>query len=509
MARVSETPPNIDGALTDAAEAGKIDPNLPAAFALQGHALIYRSRQEATRNARLADLDQALAKSQMAVDKSKPDDKELSTHWLYVSMAHLERANFETDPKTKREHLENAVAAAKKAIDLEKVYKDYAYVALGNALEDTAWLLGDDPESNYKAAIDAFSQAIDSNPGMTSAWIGRARCFYKSLVESKLDPKYLDRTREEFLQAAVSDLQQAQLLQPNLVEPFLWLGKVYQQLNQFADADAAFGEAVRLADDQKLPERAMYMIEWARNPLLNAALSADDRSKLVEERAEKLKAAPDLGGVSSAKQAALLLGDSLVSAKKPADALKEYDAALANLDKLPADKPLDLTKADGADVSLLLARALCRVSLPESQWNLPAVDAVVKDVTRILQLKPGPHFEALADWYAANAHFRSLKSTSPTFTQDKKKEFIDAAIGDVRNAVTAAPNDPGAYEWRALGGDAHQFEAAACAQYATRGSEEARGRRQKMDRRRGRSGVETARFGRSIGQLAARSTRFG
>ncbi len=451
VVRVSQAPPNIDGALADAAGASKIDPNLPAAFALQGHALIYRSRQEPTRQARLADLDQALAMSNKSVEKSKADDKDRSMHLLYVSMAHLEMANFETDPKIRKEHLLKAVAAAQQAIELEKAYPDYAYVALGNALEDLAWLVGDEPEKNFTAAIDAFSHAIDSNLAAAGPWIGRARCFYKAVADVKLDPKFLGRTSEEALQAAISDLEQAKQLQPNLVEPYLWLGKANQQLGKFAEADAALGDAVRMAEEQKLRERGMYLIEWARNPMLNPALSADERSKLVRERAEKLKAAPDVGGTSSAKQATLLIGEVLMGEKKFPEAIKEYDSALADYDKLPADKPLDPNKSDGADVSLLLARAYGRLNLPETQWNLPAAEGVFKDAARIAQLKPGPHFEALASWYAANAKSRSLKSTSPTITAEKKKEFFDTALADVKKAIDAAPNDPGSYEWRTFG----------------------------------------------------------
>src|SRR5262249_19333957 len=73
--------------------------------------------------------------------------------------------------------------------------------------------------------------------------------------------------------------------------------------------------------------------------------------------------------------------------------------------------------------------------------------------TRINQLKPGPGFEALADWYSAYARSRSMQSTSPTFalTPDKKKEYLDAAIADVRKAIELAPTNPGSVEWRRSG----------------------------------------------------------
>jgi serine/threonine protein kinase len=452
VARISLTPPNVDGALADAAAAAKLDTNLPAAYALQGHALIYRSRQEATSTARKADLEKAIAQCQVAVEKSKPDAKDRSMHLLYLSMAQLESANFETDPKVKKQLLEQAVVNARQAVDLEKAYPDYAYTALGNALEDVAWLVGDEPEKNYQAAINAFSQAISDNPAAETPLVSRARCYYRAIADSKLDPKVLGGTLEEDMQAAVADLQQAKQLNPNSVETDLWLGKSEQLLGQFAEADTALGDAVKLADEQKLPERALFLLEWARNAKLNTTLSDADRLQAVRDRAEQLKAAPNLGGSSSAKEAAVLIGETYMSEKPPklAEALKEYDAALADYDKADPTKPLDPTKADGSDVSLLLARAACELN-PASSWNLTTAESLLKDMQRVARLKPGPHLEAAADWYSANAKSRSAISSSPTFTPAKKKEFSDGAIDDIRKAIDLAPDDPGSWEWRAMG----------------------------------------------------------
>jgi serine/threonine protein kinase len=452
VARISQTPPNVDGALADAAEASKIDPNFPAAYALQGHALIYRSRQQPTAAQRLTDLEAALAKCRAAVDTGKPTDDAHAMHLLYLSMALLEKANFTIEPKLRKELLEEAIANAQKAVDLEKAYPDYANTELGDALEDMAWLVGDEPEKNYLAAIDAFSRANESNPSSPDPLIGRARCYYRALADSKLDPKFLNRTNEQVMQAAIADLQAALQLRPDLAEPNLWLGKADQQLNKYDDADAALGTAVKLAEEQKAPARATYLLEWARNALLNPSLSAEDKAKTVRERAEKLKTAPSLGGYSTAKQAALLIGEILMADKKFAEALKEYDAALADYDKADPTKPLDPTKADGSDVSLLLARAACRFSMPTSEWNLTAAEGVVKDTARVAQLKPGPRFEALAAWYSANAKSKSGLNSSPTFTQEKKDAFRLGAIDDYRKAIDLAQADPntalGSWQWR-------------------------------------------------------------
>ncbi len=364
VARISQVPPNIEGALADAADAKKLDANLPAAYALEGHGLIYRSRQEPTRESRLADLAQALASCKAAVDKSKAGDDQRAMHLLYLSMALLEKANCDNDPKVKKELLDQSVVYAQQAVELEKdkAYPDYAWTALANALEDVAWIVGEDPEKNYLAAIDAFGNAIASNPSAPDPLIGRARCYYKAIADSKLDPKFLGRTSEEAMQSAIADLQQAKLLRPDFVEPNLWIGKANQQLGKFAEADDALAEAVKLAEAQKLPEQALYLVEWTRNAAMNSALVADERGNTVRERAKKLKTAPSLGGSSNVKQAALLIGDSLLAEKKTADAIKEYDAGLSEIDKADATKPLDPNKSDGSDASLLLSREAAAAS---------------------------------------------------------------------------------------------------------------------------------------------------
>ena len=114
---------------------------------------------------------------------------------------------------------------------------------------------------------------------MPDPLIGRARCFYKAIVDSKIDPKELGHTSDEAMQAAIGDLTQAQQLNPNLVEPNLWLGKANQQLKKFAEADTALSKAVTLAEEQKLPERALYVFNWARNAESNTTASPADAQR--------------------------------------------------------------------------------------------------------------------------------------------------------------------------------------------------------------------------------------
>jgi hypothetical protein len=123
---------------------------------------------------------------------------------------------------------------------------------------------------------------------------------------------------------------------------------------------------------------------------------------------------------------------------------------LVDFDKADPAKPLDPAKADGSDVSLLLARSACRLN-PASEWNLTVAENLFKDTARVAQLKPDPHTQALADWYSANAKSRSVLSSSPTFTPQKKKEFSDGAIDDIRKAIALAPDDPDSWQWRTLG----------------------------------------------------------
>jgi len=313
-----------------------------------------------------------------------------------------------------------------------------------------AWVVEDEPEKNYAAAIDAFSKAIAANYAAADPLIGRARCYYKAVADSKLDPKFLDRTADEAIAAAIEDLKKAKELNGKLVEPDLWLGKAFQLQKKFGEADAALGDAVKLADAQKLPEQGLYLTEWARNATLNTDLSDKERDNQLHDRTEQLKKAPSVGGSSSAKQAALLVGQSLMNRNKLTEAINEFNSALAEYDKADPSKPLDPAKADGSDASLLLARAICRNGLPDAQWNLAAAEAAIKDASRAVQLKPGSHLEALANWYSASAKWRGVSSNSPTFAP-KKQEFLKSVVDDIRKAIDAAPSDPASWEWRQFG----------------------------------------------------------
>ena len=220
--------------------------------------------------------------------------------------------------------------------------------------------------------------------------------------------------------------------------------------NLLARADAALGDAVKLAE--KLPERSLYLTEWARNATLNTDISEEERDNQLRDRTDQLRNAPSIGGSSGAKQAALLVGKSLTDKGKLTEAINQYNSVLSEYDKADPAKPLDPAKADGSDASLLLARAFCRCfGLSDAQWNLTAAESVLKDASRVVQLKPGAHLEALADWCAASAKLRSTRSNSATFTAAKKQDYLKSGVDDVKKAIEAAPNDPDSWEWRRRG----------------------------------------------------------
>ncbi|HTQ40856.1 MAG TPA: hypothetical protein VMJ32_17690, partial [Pirellulales bacterium] len=82
----------------------------------------------------------------------------------------------------------------------------------------------------------------------------------------------------------------------------------------------------------------------------------------------------------------------------------------------------------------------------------------LKDDARVIQLKADPHSEALADWNAANAKFKSVLSSSPTFTVAKKLEYRKGALEDVRKAIALAPDNPDSWAWRSFGARALGIE---------------------------------------------------
>ena len=157
-----------------------------------------------------------------------------------------------------------------------------------------------------------------------------------------------------------------------------------------------------------------------------------------------------MGGSSPAKQAALLIGECLLAEGKFADAIKEYDGALTEYDKSEPNKSIDPTKIDSSDASLLYARALSRLNQTRV-LDLTTAEAVLRDLNRVIQLNPGPAFEALANYNAARTKVQSLSSTSSTFTPEKKKEYQSELVANLEKAIQLAPNDPNTLEWRSFG----------------------------------------------------------
>ncbi len=108
---------------------------------------------------------------------TNPKSTTNSAHALAVSQHGPTRTrNFDSDPKVKKDLLDQAVTNAQQAVDLEKAYPDYAYTALGNALEDVAWQVGEDPEKNYRAPRMLFHKPSTVTPPLPRRWsVGPAR----------------------------------------------------------------------------------------------------------------------------------------------------------------------------------------------------------------------------------------------------------------------------------------------------------------------------------------------
>src|SRR5262249_13583916 len=146
---------------------------------------------------------QAVAAYDKAVTLSRPlknNDRDLGTVLASRATACVELANALTDRKRRLTILElwihgphelalslvesmeqakclrDAKASAEEAITKKnRRYPEYAYAVLGNALEDIAMLLRENPTDNYAAAIDAFSTAIKESPHPATHRISRGR----------------------------------------------------------------------------------------------------------------------------------------------------------------------------------------------------------------------------------------------------------------------------------------------------------------------------------------------
>ncbi|MEN1681990.1 MAG: tetratricopeptide repeat protein, partial [Planctomycetota bacterium] len=171
---------------------------------------------------------------QLAIDNYTPEDPELE---IPYSQAYLTRASAleELGKELAEEQPDAATAAYSEGVaDCEKlldVLPDNPQLA--GTKSATLFRLGvlERLLGNLKPAVEAFTEAIDLNPGLGEGYFRRGVCYY-----------YLDEPR-----LALGDFKQGAAI--NFVSPRsnLWIGRCHLELEEYRQAVKAFSSSVAVS----------------------------------------------------------------------------------------------------------------------------------------------------------------------------------------------------------------------------------------------------------------------
>jgi hypothetical protein len=423
--------PKWDKLLREAEQAGKLNPKLPRVHELRGNVLLMKSRQEPDREKRVRNLrDSVTAYEAGLAAKGKEQDADYAKLLTGSSISHLALANYLVEESERRKHLYAARDQAKSATDaqLKHPYPEYAWEALGDALEDIAWLLGEtgsEEKRTYAEAIEAFGKAIECQPHRPQPWLGRGRCQYRWVKSGRRDG-----TKD--LGAAIGDLNEAIRRGPNsaeAAEASFWLATIYTRYPRLRGwnyllPDHYFGDAVTLAE--KCSSR-----DWLESALAERAYLALDQGNPSKARqcAEKLKA-------FNTPEAAWIIGHSYELEREPENALEAYNDALP-----------DLSAMKSSHARLVLARVDLLISLDKELPTNPKRSLKMCDwLDRAASLTTDQDIKAAA--FGTAGLLRNQASNGPGISDQQKTTLRNAASKNLDDAITLAPHHPASWWWR-------------------------------------------------------------
>jgi tetratricopeptide (TPR) repeat protein len=143
----------------------------------------------------------------------------------------------------------------------------------------------------WKEARAAFSQAIDIQPSLVVAYVGRAGTFVAS----------------GNAKSAIADLKKAEELAPNNPEPAFRIGMLHQEARAFKEAYEAYGRAIRIEPKLVLAYNNLAWMAATRRERLDEALAwiqkarslAPKESTLFDTHGWVLRARGDLTGAAA------------------------------------------------------------------------------------------------------------------------------------------------------------------------------------------------------------------
>jgi tetratricopeptide (TPR) repeat protein len=490
---------------------------------LLGYVLLLRSRSKLDPEARVRDLKSAAEAYRKAIDlaEKSSEKSELAKLLTSRSTVRVELANFDRasgqlknvpfvgiaclaqglvqglELMLLRDYLEQARADADRATKLKHRYPEYPWRALGNALEDLAWIVKDREAERYKKAIEAFTEAIKARDFQARPWIDRGRCQIKSFGGlGKKDASLLD--------SAKGDLEEALRKKPEPAEEAearYWLGEIARGRGSLPEAKQNFQQAAKLAPADSIAW-VTYTLSATQVILASASAQFDTNPhnpailaelKEVQASTEKLKpfktialAREGLVRDASLLEAEVALVDAESRKSDDPQARRSLETAQRCADKLEADVPIeaarirgyalqlkgnpkqamklyetqlprDVTKAEIPALRLLLAYVNCAIvhysKLDSEHLTWPDI---VRYADHAIELagdpSVGPSLRVLALGYAGES--RIYASFEAGLAVEQRNKYREEALEKLGSALDLAPEHPRSGYWSGFYGKA-------------------------------------------------------
>lgn len=426
---------------------------------LHGHALLGQAleasadsvRQQSTQAA-IEAFDGAVQLFQRTFNSDAPWYELARTHFVESlvgrSSAYILQANFLRDlnQQQRKEVLTRAVESAQLSAaqgGLRTAFR--AYTALGNALEDRAWLCQE--KTDWPAAAEAFQQAIEQEDLRAEGYVNLARCRYKWGVFGK---------KEGELEEAVRDLRyviEHMAEDKATAQAQYYLALIHKHQGRYDDAQRCFEEAWKAMERNQeetrgnktdclktwaqlllersdarlaLPQLTDAQAQEVQSYLANAAFRADALRQFSRAQSAVVHA------FTLAREAKLLekqQGDAQVILKKLQRAVEIVDAELQG--SLLSDER----------ATLLWTRAKITLEHPVL-WDAQSVvpQRAVKDCVEAagLAIDKTTQADALA-WAGIGEIWIATRQRTAT---------LESALGHLREAVARAPEHPQSWLWR-------------------------------------------------------------
>ncbi len=375
--------------------------------------------------------------------------------------AFKDRANFLLDfqGNGRRDALDKAIADARKAAEINDDRLQYrAWIALGNALEDSAWI-GKQSE-DYLEASEVFKTAlrIYDDPTNVQNRIHLARCMIKWEIDGGQEGHLADAKAElEYL------IEYANLDPTGQAKAHYWMSKIHTHTGNFAEADKSlelawkgmkdnpritkYDFSVCVADRVKLSLRAAELAPRGTNVdpnetsaetyLANAVYYARELESYDASKAVVLQ------GVGLAKQAELFKsqGDTEKSRKKLDEAMAIYSKQLGRSDL-----------EDRQRSALLLGR--CDLIITSELQSEDFAKETPQSLTDAIEAAKLAKLTGAEGDYAAAKGWSGFVLVEISQPPRRRLEDLDTnplystAINDLEEALKLAPKHDSAPRWR-------------------------------------------------------------